>query len=228
MTIFETRLLGKDYRSGTNLVQALIEVSIQIAHGSFTVFTGPSGSGKTTLLTLLGGLDRPTKGEVLFNDRKLAHYSDTELTRLRRRFGFVFQDFALISGLPVWENVTYPLIPQGIHPRERHHRAQELSELLGLANKMNQRSVELSGGEQQRVAIARALVGKPEVIIADEPTSNLDPETAEIVLSLFQKLHTEGITILVSSHDPRIKSLATHLFPLKSGRLQPDSDSVTK
>lgn len=201
-------------------VRALDDVTLTVPAGSFTVLTGPSGSGKSTLLALLGGLDRPSRGEVLFQGRDLGRFSDMELARTRRRLGFVFQDFALIPGLPVWENITYPLIPRGLSTRERLRLAQELMPRFGLADRLTARPRELSGGEQQRVAIARALAGRPEVVLADEPTSNLDEASGQGVVSLLQQAHAEGRTVVASSHDARLVALATHVCALEAGRVK--------
>src|SRR5262245_27649445 len=170
MSILEARSLGKVYRPGSpGEVRALEAVSLEVPAGAFVVLTGPSGSGKTTLLALLGGLERPSSGQALFAGRDLGGCSGVELARLRRRMGFVFQDFALIPGLPAWENVTYPLIPRGMPRPQRHRLAQDWLGRLGLGDRLLARPGELSGGEQQRVAVARALAGNPEVVLADEP-----------------------------------------------------------
>lgn len=221
MTILECRHLGKRYRTGSGVdVLALNDVSLAVPARSFTLLTGPSGSGKTTLLAMLGGLERPTKGQVYFGGRELSRCSSAELTRLRRRMGFVFQDFALIAGLPAWENVTYPLVPRGTAHGERFRLAQELLARFGLGNRLAARPRELSGGEQQRVAIARALAGRPEVVLADEPTSNLDDEAAQGVIQSLQQIHSEGTTLVVSSHDRKLMDLATQVFRLESGHLK--------
>jgi putative ABC transport system ATP-binding protein len=173
MLLFETRGLCKYYRDGSRSeVRALEEVSLGIEQGSLTVVSGPSGSGKTTLLVLLGALERPTQGHVCFDSKDLADCSDVALTRARRRMGFVFQDFALIPNLTAEENITYPLIPRGVPRTEQRRRARAALARLGMEDKLTVRARSLSGGEQQRVAIARALAGEPEVILADEPTSN--------------------------------------------------------
>jgi putative ABC transport system ATP-binding protein len=218
MSTVEVRQLCKTYRAGSaGEVRAVSDVSLEIATGSFVLLAGPSGSGKTTLLSLIGALERPTSGQVLIAGRSLGDCSDTELTRIRRRIGFVFQDSALIFGLHVWENMTYPLIPRGVRRSERLDLARELLERLGVAGKEMARPGELSGGELQRIAIGRALIGQPELILADEPTSNLDEESAAKVIELLHQVHTEGKTIVVSSHDPRIESLATQVFRLAAG-----------
>jgi putative ABC transport system ATP-binding protein len=219
MLLFETRGLCKYYRAGTrNEVRALDGLSLGVERGSLTLVAGPSGSGKTTLLALLGALDRPTRGQVLFEDRDLGGCSDVELARVRRRFGFIFQDFALIPNLSAADNVTYPLIPRGVPPAERRRRARELLGRFGLEGKLSVRARDLSGGEQQRVAVARALAGRPEVVLADEPTSNLDPDGGRLLLDVLAGLHAEGKTVLLASHDPRATALATCLHALAGGR----------
>ena len=220
VALLETRQACKFYRAGTpQEVRALDGVSVAIPPGSFCVLTGPSGSGKTTLLALLGALERPSAGQVFCQERELSRCSDVELSRVRRRFGFVFQDFSLIPGLCVWENITCPLVPRGVKRAARIARAETVLARFGLKDKMMARPRELSGGEQQRVALARALVADPEVILADEPTSNLDPEAGRIVLTTLRELHAEGRTIILSSHDPSVASLATHVFALAGGKL---------
>jgi putative ABC transport system ATP-binding protein len=221
MSILEVRHLCKFYRAGSRVeVRALEDVSLEIPAGAFVLLSGPSGSGKTTLLALLGGLERPSSGQALFAGRDLAGCSDVELARLRRRMGFVFQDFALIPNLPAWENITYPLIPRAVPRAERGRLAGEWLSRLGLGDRLAARPRELSGGEQQRVAVARALAGRPEVVLADEPTSNLDEESGQAVIGLLQQAHAEGKTVVASSHDPRLAALATRVYELKAGRLR--------
>ena len=218
--ILETRNACKYFRRGTaQEVRALDGVSVAIARGSFTVLTGPSGSGKTTLLALLGALERPSSGQVLFRGRDLSGCSDVELSRTRRRMGFVFQDFSLIPGLSVGENITYPLIPRGVRPAARRVRAELLLDRLGLKDRLRACPRELSGGEQQRVALARALAGQPDVILADEPVSNLDPDASRIVLAMLQEIRAEGGTILLTAHDPHLLGLATCVHTLAAGKL---------
>jgi putative ABC transport system ATP-binding protein len=220
MRLLEARMLCKYYRQGSRAeVRAVDGVTLAVAAGSYVAATGPSGSGKSTLLALLGALERPTRGEVLFDGRDTTKLSDAERTRTRRRMGFIFQSFALIARLCVWENVTYPLIPRGVPRPERYRRAVELLTRLGLGDRLAARPEELSGGEQQRVAVARALAGEPEVLIADEPTSNLDPQTAEVVATLLRERHSRGTTILVASHDPRLIASAEVVYEMQSGHL---------
>jgi len=219
-TLVETRDLCKYYRPTTKAeVRALDGVSMAIPPGSFTVLTGPSGSGKTTLLALLGALERPTRGLVFFQGRNLAVCSDVELARLRRRMGFVFQDFSLIARLPVWENITYPLIPRGVSGPERWKIAQNLLTRLGLPEKTWMHPHELSGGEQQRIALARALAGQPELVLADEPISNLDPKSGREVIGQLQEFHREGKTVIVSSHDEAVIALAERVIELAAGKV---------
>ncbi len=215
----------KYFKQGTpNEVRAVDEVSLAIEPGQFVLLTGPSGSGKTTLLALLGALERPTRGTVLFEGRDLAACSDSELARVRRRMGFVFQNFSLLNGLPVWENITYPLIPRGVVRSRRRELAGELLASLGLSEKFHARAGELSGGEQQRVALARALAGQPAVLLADEPTSNLDSAGGEALMALVQSFHRQGTTLILSSHDPRMMALAGSVLRLDAGRLKERND----
>ena len=221
MLFFETRSLCKYYRAGSRAeVRALDDVSLGVERGSLTVVTGASGSGKTTLLALLGGLERATRGQVFFDGKGLDDCSGAELARVRRRAGFVFQDFALIPNLSVGENITYPLIPRGLPRPERQRRARELLARLGMEDKFGSPARDLSGGERQRVAVARALAGEPEALLADEPTSNLDPATAATLLALIQERHAAGTTVVLSSHDPRVIALATHRYELAGGRIK--------
>jgi putative ABC transport system ATP-binding protein len=221
MALLEARQVCKSFREGSAAeVRALQEVCLSIAPGSFAVLTGPSGSGKTTLLALLGALERPSRGQVLFAGRDLSRCADVELARVRRRLGFIFQNFALLPNLPAWENITYPLIPRGVSRAQRYERARALLARFGMPDKLTMRPNELSGGEQQRVAVARALAGQPEVLLADEPTSNLDRGMSQVLVSVFQQLHNEGKTLVVSSHDPQVISLATQVYELEAGRLK--------
>jgi putative ABC transport system ATP-binding protein len=216
----EARQLCKVYRPGApGEVRALAGVSLAVEAGSFTVLTGPSGSGKTTLLSLLGCLERPTTGQVFFGGRDLSGCSDVALAATRRRMGFVFQDFALIPGLPAWENMTYHLIPRGVARGERRRLAAEWLARFGLTGRLGARPREMSGGEQQRLALARALVGEPEVVLADEPTSNLDEAAGDAVIALLRDAHAAGRTLVVSSHDARLAALATRRCRLQGGVL---------
>lgn len=202
-------------------VCALRDINLNIAKNTFVVFNGPSGSGKTTLLNITGTLDRPTEGKVFIYGEEVTSFSDIALSRLRRaKIGFIFQDFHLIPRLSSWENISYPLIPLGIGFRERFERAKALLEKMGLGDRLHHTPEELSGGQQQRVAFARALVNNPEIIIADEPISNIDDETSEQVIELLKELQTHGVTILVASHDNSFEKVADEVFKMRDGRIE--------
>lgn len=201
-------------------VQALADVSLGIKQGSFTILNGPSGSGKTTLLALIGTMDRPSRGRIFMKGKDITVFSDTTLSALRRdSIGFVFQSFNLIPGLSAWENISAPLIPAGVSEKGRRDRALALLEKLGLADRASHSPEELSGGEQQRVAIARAVINNPEIIILDEPTSNIDAEATAVLIDILNGLKTEGKTLLLSTHDQELLPHADAVFELKRGRL---------
>ncbi len=220
MLLYEARSLCKHYGGPGGEVRALDGVSLGIERGSLTVLIGSSGAGKTTLLSLLGALERPTRGHLLFEGDDLDACSGMYRTRLRRRMGFVFQDFALLPDLSAAANITYALIPRGLTRAERQRRARELLARFGLEEKRATPARHLSGGEQQRVALARALAGTPDVLLADEPTSNLDAEATRELRAVLQQAHAEGRTVILSSHDPRLTEQATHVHELDKGRLQ--------
>jgi putative ABC transport system ATP-binding protein len=218
--MIQTTHLRKIYHSGNNEeVRAVDDVSLTVAEGRFAVLTGPSGSGKTTLLSLLGALSRPSSGSVMLLDRDLSECSDVELARVRRNIGFVFQNFSLVPRLPVWENVTYPLIPRGITAAARFEIARRVLQRLGLENKLENRPDQLSGGEQQRVAVARAIAAEPRILLADEPTSNLDRRAATELTKLFKEIHGTGVTMIFSTHSSELLDLATDVFELNEGKL---------
>ncbi|MEW6350950.1 MAG: ABC transporter ATP-binding protein [Thermodesulfobacteriota bacterium] len=219
--IISTEDLSRWYNAGKrDEVRAVDRVSLRIEKGEWAVFGGPSGSGKTTLLGLIGTLDRPTRGKVLLRGKDVTGFSDVELSRIRRtEIGIVFQDFHLLRGIAAWENVAYPLIPAGIGSKQRYARATSLMERLDLGERINHSPEQLSGGEQQRIAIARALINAPSILIADEPTSNIDASSVQALLELLQQLQREGKTILVSSHDPVFKDYGDVRFCLERGAL---------
>ena len=219
--IVEGRGLARRYRPfGREAMDAVIDASIVVPRGAFVAVTGPSGGGKTTLLSLLGILEHPTGGVVLFDGRDVRDASEAERSRLRRRIGFAFQGSPMIRGLSLVENVAYPLVPRGGRASERLARAEEALARVGLAALARKRPEELSGGELQRVGLARALVGDPELVIADEPTSNLDAATAEVVLALLRGAHARGAAVLVASHDPTVVVQATQRYEMAAGRLR--------
>jgi len=214
--------LGRVFGDGDTATQALADVSLEVHAGELVVLRGPSGSGKTTLLNLLGGLDTPTSGEVWLGERNLTTASEAELNEVRQReLGYVFQSFALIPLLSAAENVEMPLRIVGTDGSERDARVAELLDLVGLTPHANQRPTELSGGQQQRVGIARALANRPRVLIADEPTGQLDSGTAATMMSLIADLvHTQGVAAIVSTHDPRMAAVADRVVDIRDGRLQ--------
>lgn len=213
--------LGRRYGSGQTAVEALADVDIEVRAGRLTVVRGPSGSGKTTLLNLLGGLDRPTSGRVLLDDDVLSELSEAELAAARRdRIGYVFQNFGLIPVLSAAENVEVPLRLRRMERGQRDERVAEVLELVGLTRHAGQRPGELSGGQQQRVGMARALVARPEVLIADEPTGQLDSETAERIMDLILEVtRIRGTATVVATHDPLLISRADEVLELRDGRV---------
>lgn len=219
--VLSARDVRRTFGSGATEVHALDGVSLEIPAGRLTVVRGPSGSGKTTLLNLLGGLDRPTSGQVVLDDgRVLSELPEKDVLAVRRdRIGYVFQSFGLIPVLSAAENVEVPLRLQKTSPKERSERVAQVLELVGLARHAGQRPYELSGGQQQRVGIARALVASPDILIADEPTGQLDSDTAATIMDLLVELtHSQGIASVVSTHDPVLMGRADQLVELHDGR----------
>ena len=214
------RVVGVErvYRLGQERVHALKGINLEVQRARLVALMGRSGSGKTTLLNIIGGLDKPDAGEVYLEGRALHKLSDNELTQLRReRIGFVFQSFALVPVLTALENVELPMHIAGVPRRERHQRAVELLHLVGLGKRMHHRPFELSGGEQQRVSIARALSNRPALIVADEPTGELDSVTGLTILKLFYQIATEGTTVIMATHDPTVSEIAHETYDLVDG-----------
>ena len=213
------RGLTKHYQMGGTIVRALDGLDLDIEAHTLTVVMGPSGSGKSTLLYLLGGLDRATSGEIAVDGARLNEMDENALALFRRRtMGFVFQSFNLIPSMTALENVAFPMQFAGITPAQRNQQARSLLTQVGLENRADHRPTELSGGQQQRVAIARALVNNPSLILADEPTGNLDTSSGAAVMQLLSDLHNAGRTVLVVTHDPRMTRFATHKIFLLDGR----------
>ncbi|WP_042393791.1 ABC transporter ATP-binding protein [Streptacidiphilus carbonis] len=217
----EVHDLHKSFGSGATAVHALRGVTLTARRGELTALKGRSGSGKTTLLNLVGGLDRPSSGQILVDGHDLAGLGEDGLLTLRRdRIGFVFQSFGLIPILTAAENVGVPMRLRRTPPREREERLQELLALVGLGDHVNQRPGELSGGQQQRVAIARALANQPALIIADEPTGQLDSDTGRAIMQLLRAVvRSEGVTALVATHDPQLMELADRVLDLRDGQI---------
>lgn len=214
--------VSRTFGRGAAEVHALVDVDIEVEPSKLTVVRGPSGSGKTTLLNILGGLDRPTSGQVLLGDgRVYSELKETQVLKVRREMiGYIFQSFGLVPVLSAAENVEVPLRLLGTPVRERTERVEEVLTLVGLSKHGKQRPYELSGGQQQRVGIARALVARPQILIADEPTGQLDSDTAATIMDLLADLtHQEGIAALVSTHDPILMSRADRLIELHDGRV---------
>lgn len=211
----------KEYKLGKSLVYALKGINLQIQEGEFVSICGPSGSGKTTLLNLIGCLDSPTTGEVLVMKNNVACLSDAELSKLRNSMiGFIFQSFNLIPVLTAYENVEYPLVMLGISEKEKKERVLKMLAEVGLSNFVKHRPDELSGGQRQRVAIARALVTNPKMVLADEPTANLDSATGEEILSIMKKLNAEHqTTFIFSTHDSKIMKYAKKIYNISDGRI---------
>lgn len=220
-SLVRTLDLTRTYPVGSEQVHALRGINLTIRQGQFAVFRGRSGSGKTTLLNLIGGLDRPSSGQVFLFGRDIYRLSETERTRLRRdHLGFVFQSFALIPTYSAFENVELPLRIAGMPGRERKERVMRCLTTVGLQRWASHRPFEMSGGQQQRLSIARALAHRPQIIIADEPTGELDSETGRNILLLFMRLvQHEQVTILMSSHDPTVGEYVSDVFELSDGQI---------
>ncbi len=222
--LLELKDVGKLYRMGGEDLWALNGVSLQIDPGEFVAVMGTSGSGKSTLMNILGCLDRPTRGAYLLEGRDVSQSSRAQLADVRNRtLGFVFQSFNLLSRTSAVENVELPLLYQGVKAGERRRRSIEALQRVGLGQRLGHHPNQMSGGQQQRVAIARALVGQPRLILADEPTGNLDSRTSVEVIALFQELHRSGMTIVLVTHEPDIAAYASRVLVMRDGQVQSDT-----
>jgi len=224
MKVIETKNISRVYRQGEIEVKALNNVSIDFEKGEFTAIIGPSGSGKTTFLNAVGGLDKPTSGEVIINNTDVTTLNENELIDFRlNNIGFVFQAYNLIPVLTAKENVEFIMLMQNTPKKEREQRAIKLLEEVGLATQIDRRPNQLSGGQQQRVAVARALASKPQFVLADEPTANLDSESTSSLLDIMQKLNKEeGMTFIFSTHDQRVIDRASRIITLEDGKILSD------
>ena len=226
MGIIETRDLWKTYVMGSEEIHALRGVNIEIDKGEYVAIMGPSGSGKSTLMNLIGCLDTPTKGSYLLNGKQVSQMNDNELARIRNEeIGFVFQTFNLLPRASALHNVELPLIYAGVASKDRQERAKDALRKVELESRMTHRPNELSGGQRQRVAIARALVNNPSILLADEPTGNLDSKTGVEIMALFDRLHSGGNTIILVTHEPDIAAHAHRIVHIRDGQVEKDVKS---
>ena len=210
---------------GDTIVYALNHVTVDFEQGKFTSIVGPSGSGKSTMMNILGCLDRPTSGEYYLEGKNIANYTDDELARTRnRRIGFVFQSFNLLNRLTAVENVALPLIYAGVNLEERTKRAEQALTNVGLGSRMYHKPNEMSGGQRQRVAIARALINNPAIIMADEPTGNLDTKSTLEIIDIFEKLNQEGKTVIMVTHEPELAAMTQRILVMRDGRLTEEKE----
>jgi putative ABC transport system ATP-binding protein len=223
MAMIETNDLWKTYVMGDEEIHALRGVSIQIDRGEYVAIMGPSGSGKSTLMNLIGCLDTPSKGSYLLNGKRVSDMNDNELARIRNEeIGFVFQTFNLLPRASALHNVELPLVYAGVTSKDRMERARAALDKVELSQRMNHRPNELSGGQRQRVAIARALVNNPSILLADEPTGNLDSKTGAEIMALFQRLHDAGNTIVLVTHEADVAAFARRTLHIRDGQVAQD------
>jgi len=223
MALIETRDLWKTYTMGSEEIHALRTVSMRIERGEYVAIMGPSGSGKSTLMNLIGCLDTPTKGSYLLNGHEVRELDDDELARIRNEeIGFVFQTFNLMPRATAFHNVELPLVYAGVSAKERRTRALDALARVELADRVGHRPNELSGGQRQRVAVARALVNNPSILLADEPTGNLDSKTGLEIMALFERLHASGNTIVLITHEPDVAEYAHRVIHLRDGQVEED------
>jgi len=226
--MIELSRLTKTYVMGEETVAALAGVDLSIGRGEYVAVVGPSGSGKSTMMNLLGGLDRPTDGDYVFEGEHVGGFDDDQLADFRnRRIGFVFQSFQLLPRLSALQNVELPMVYAGLEPAERRAKATALLERMGLGTRMGHKPTQMSGGQQQRVAIARALATDPDLLLADEPTGALDQHTGQEVLALFEQLNREGLTVLVVTHDLDVAARARRRISFLDGRVVSDERSAS-
>lgn len=219
-TVIKVEDVQKIYRMGDNIVKAVDGVTLDVIEKEYLVIMGPSGSGKSTLMHLMGCLDKPSAGEIYIENVAVSKLNDTELAKIRNKMiGFVFQQFNLLPRLTALENVELPMIYARVSREVRKKRAKKLLKLVGLADRMNHKPTQLSGGQMQRVAIARALANEPQIILADEPTGNLDSKSGEEILKIFSRLHDSGLTIIIVTHDPEITENGDRVIHMRDGKI---------
>ena len=222
-TLIELKDIMKTYVMGDNIVHALNHVDVTIDYGEFTSIMGASGSGKSTMMNILGCLDRPTSGEYFLDGKEIAGYNDDELAHTRNaKIGFVFQNFNLLPKLTAQANVALPLIYAGVSEAERMERAKKALEAVGLGDRLDHKPMEMSGGQRQRVAIARALINDPPVIMADEPTGNLDTKSSYEIMDIFKKMNEQGKTVIMVTHEPDIAAYTKRILVMRDGKLVSD------
>ena len=220
MNVIELKDIVKSYVMGDSVVMALDHVTVSFEAGKFTSIVGPSGSGKSTMMNILGCLDRPTSGHYFLEGKDIANYTDDELAKTRnKRIGFVFQTFNLLSRLTAVENVALPLIYAGVGLEERTERAKVALEAVGLGKRLDHKPNEMSGGQRQRVAIARALINNPAIIMADEPTGNLDTKSTLEIIDIFEKLNHDGKTVIMVTHEPELAEMTQRIVTMRDGKL---------
>ncbi len=220
-TLISLKNISKTYVLGEQVVDALIGVDLQILRGEYIALMGPSGSGKSTLMNIIGCLDTPTTGEYWLNNKEVSQMSDASLSEVRNtEIGFVFQTFNLLNRLTAIDNVALPLVYAGIPLSERTERAKAVLEKVGLKDRMNHKPNELSGGQRQRVAVARALINNPSLLLADEPTGNLDTKTSYEIMALFDDIHQSGNTIVLVTHEEDIAKHAKHIVRMRDGQIE--------
>jgi putative ABC transport system ATP-binding protein len=219
--IIELKKVKKQYRMGEEVIRALDGIDVEIKKGDFIAIVGPSGSGKSTMMNMIGALDLATEGEIYLDNQDIEHMEESELAQIRgRKIGFVFQTFNLIPTLTALENIVLPMLFQGISEEEKNKRVKEILKKVGLEHRKNHLPSELSGGERQRVAIARALANNPDVILADEPTGNLDSKTGKEIMRIFSDLNKQGKTIILVTHDLNLTKYASKVLKLIDGKLE--------
>ncbi len=223
MAVIELKDIMKTYHMGDSIVHALYHVNLKVEYGEFTSIMGPSGSGKSTMMNILGCLDRPTSGEYYLDGKEIAGYDDDELAHTRNaKIGFVFQNFNLLSKLTAQANVALPLVYAGVDEEERMERAKKALEAVGLGARLDHKPMEMSGGQRQRVAIARALINDPAIIMADEPTGNLDTKSSYEIMDIFKAMNDSGKTVVMVTHEPDIAEQTKRILVMRDGQLVSD------